>query len=217
MTSENVTPLREPEALPRLPPINIEAEQALLGAFLCNNRWLETVADFLKPGHFANALHARILESMQKLVDWGQIANIVTLKATFDQDPVLVSHGGARYLAQLAAAGAQLLHVEDYARLVYDLWQRRQLLAIAEDIQRAAYSAELNDPAAAQIERAETQLYQLAENGDAGSGFRPLAEVTRRTIEIAEAAYKRGAQIVGVPTGFVIWIGHSAACIDPTW
>ena len=160
MTSDNVTPLREPVALPRLPPINIEAEQALLGAFLCNNRWLEAVADFLKPEHFANALHARILEAMQKLVDWGQIANIVTLKATFDQDPVLVSHGGARYLAQLAAAGAQLLHVEDYARLVYDLWQRRQLLAIAEDIQRAAYSAELNDPAAAQIEGAETQLYQ---------------------------------------------------------
>ena len=148
-------------------------------------------------------MHARILEAIQKLVDRGQIANVVTLKATFDQDPALVENGGARYLAQLAAAGAQTAAFEDYARLVYDLWQRRQLLAIAEDIQRAAYSAELNDPAAAQIERAETQLYQLAENGDAGSGFRPLAEVTRRTIEIAEAAYKRGAQIVGVPTGFV--------------
>jgi replicative DNA helicase len=114
-----------------------------------------------------------------------------------------VAYGGARFLTQLAAAGAQLLHFEDYARLVYDLWQRRQLLAIAEDIQRAAYSAELNDPAAVQIERAETQLYQLAEKGDAGPGFRPLGEVTRRTIEIAEAAYKRGARIVGVPTGLV--------------
>jgi replicative DNA helicase len=203
VTSENVTPLREPEALPRLPPINIEAEQSLLGAFLCNNRALEAVADFLKPEHFASAMHARILEAIQKLFDRGQIANVVTLKATFDQDPALMENGGARYLAQLAVAGSLLLHCEDYARLVYDLWQRRQLLAIAEDMQRAAYSAELNDPAAAQIERAETQLYQLAENGDAGSGFRPLAEVARRTIEIAEAAYKRGAQIVGVPTGFV--------------
>ena len=87
MTSENVTPLREPEALPRLPPINIEAEQSLLGAFLCNNRALEAVADFLKPEHFASAMHARILEVMQKLVDRGQIANVVTLKAAFDQDP----------------------------------------------------------------------------------------------------------------------------------
>ena len=130
MTSDNVTPLREPVALPRLPPINIEAEQALLGAFLCNNRWLEAVADFLKPEHFASALHARILEAIQKLVDRGQIANVVTLKAIFDQDPALVENGGARSLVQLAAAGAQLLHFEDYARLVYDLWQRRQLLAM---------------------------------------------------------------------------------------
>ena len=69
MTSENVTPLREPEALPRRPPINIEAEQSLLGAFLCNNRALEAVADFLKPEHFASAMHARILEAIQKLFD----------------------------------------------------------------------------------------------------------------------------------------------------
>ena len=82
--TDNVMPLREPS--PRLPPINIEAEQHLLGAFLCNNGLLEVVADFLKPEHFANAMHARILEAIQKLVDRGQIASPVTLKATFDQD-----------------------------------------------------------------------------------------------------------------------------------
>jgi len=123
VTSENVTPLREPEALPRLPPINIEAEQSLLGAFLCDNRALEAVADFLKPEHFASAMHARILEAIQKLIDRGQIANVVTLKATFDQDPALMENGGARYLARLAAAGSLLLHCEDYARLIYDLWR----------------------------------------------------------------------------------------------
>ena len=77
-------PLREPS--PRLPPINIEAEQHLLGAFLCNNGLLEVVADFLKPEHFANAMHARVLEAIQKLVDRGQIASPVTLKATFKSD-----------------------------------------------------------------------------------------------------------------------------------
>jgi hypothetical protein len=59
VTSDNVTPFHEPGAPPRLPPINIEAEQALLGAFLCNNRWLEAVADFLKPKYFASARLSR--------------------------------------------------------------------------------------------------------------------------------------------------------------
>jgi hypothetical protein len=103
VTSDNVTPLHDSRALPRLPPINIEAERALLGALLCNNRWLEAVADFLKPEHFASAMHARILEAIQKLFDRGQIANVVTLNATFDQDPALMENGGARYLAQALA------------------------------------------------------------------------------------------------------------------
>jgi replicative DNA helicase len=202
--TDNVTPLREAGALPRLPPINIEAEQYLLGAFLCNNRLLDVVADFLKPEHFANAMHARMLEAIQKLIERGQIASPVTLKATFDQDTALASIGGAEYLAKLAGGGARLRRVEvgDYARLVYDHWQRRQLIEFGEEVVGAACRAELDDPASTQIERAEAWLYRLAESGDTGSGFRPLSAATSRALEVADAAYKRGAGIVGTPTGF---------------
>ena len=202
--TDNVTPLREPGALLRLAPINIEAEQHLLGAILCNNRLCEVVPDFLKPEHFANAMHARILEAIQKLVDRGQIASPVTLKATFDQDAALAETGGAGYLAKLASAGATLTHVEvqDYAQLVYDVWQRRQLIEFGEEVVGTAYRAELDNPASAQIERAESWLYRLAESGDTGSGFQPLSAATGRAIEIADAAYKRGAPIIGRPTGF---------------
>ena len=126
MTGENVMPLREPEALPRLPPINIEAEQSLLGAFLCNNRALEAVADFLKPEHFVNAMHGRILEAIQRLVDGGQTASPVTLKATFDQDSALAPIGGADYLARLAGAGASLTRDAGVWEIVYALpWARK--------------------------------------------------------------------------------------------
>jgi replicative DNA helicase len=200
MSRDNVTPLREPGTLP---PHNPDAEQALLGAFLCDNRQLEVVADFLKAEHFANGFHARIFEETQKLFDRGQITNPVTLKAIFDQDPALASCGGARYLGQLVSAGAMLLHIEDYAHVIYDLWQRRQLIDHAQDVLRAAYNADSSDPASAQIERAEAQLYRLAESGGAGCGFRSLTDATGRALEIAEAAHKRGTRIVGVTTGFL--------------
>ena len=103
--TDNLTSLGGPGAMPRLPPMNPEAEQHLLGAFLCNNRLLDVVADFLKSEHFANPMHARILGAIQKLVDRGQIASPVTLKATFDQDTALAPIGGAGYLAKLAGAG----------------------------------------------------------------------------------------------------------------
>ena len=59
--TDNLTSLGEPGAMPRLPPMNPEAEQQLLGALLCKNGLLEVVADFLKPEHFANGMHARVL------------------------------------------------------------------------------------------------------------------------------------------------------------
>jgi replicative DNA helicase len=202
--TDNVTPLREPGVLPRQPPINVEAEQHLLGAFLCDNRLLEVIADFLRPEHFANATHARIFDAIQKYVDRGQTANVVTLKATFDQETALAPIGGAKYLARLAGGGAHLARVEvqHYARHVYDYWQRRQLINFGEEVAGSAYRPDLDDPASAQIERAESWLYQLAESGDTGSGFRPLSAATGRAIENAEAAHKRGAGIVGIPTGF---------------
>ncbi len=70
----------------RAPPVNYEAEQALLAAILANNRAYEKVSDFLAPEHFADEAHGRIYEACAKLIERGQIANAVTLKNYFEQD-----------------------------------------------------------------------------------------------------------------------------------
>ena len=102
--SRNITALRQPGELPpRVPPHNYEAEMALLGAILANNLVFDKVNEFLRPEHFADALHGRIYEAAGKLIERGQIANVLTLKNLFDQDPALAEHGGAQYLARLAA------------------------------------------------------------------------------------------------------------------
>ena len=87
----------------RTPPHNEEAEQALLGAILVNNKAYERVAEFLRPQHFYDPVHVRIYEAITKMIERGQIANPVTLKPYFDNDPALANDGGAEYLAELAA------------------------------------------------------------------------------------------------------------------
>ena len=106
----NVARLREGAGAipPRTPPHNYEAEQALLGALLANNEVYNRVSEYLRPDHFADALHGRIYEAIGKLVLRGQIANPVTLKNLFDQDGALAEIGGAQYLVQLAQAGEGL-------------------------------------------------------------------------------------------------------------
>src|ERR1700740_1101989 len=146
----NVTPLRQAGDLsPRIPPHNYEAEMALLGAILANNLVFDKVNEFLRPEHFADALHGRIYEAAGKLIERGQIANVLTLKNMFDQDPALVEHGGAQYLARLAASVVTIINSEDYGRTIHDLHLRRQLITIGEDVVNDAFQHDLDRAASA--------------------------------------------------------------------
>jgi replicative DNA helicase len=203
MTSR-VTPLREPNPeLLRTPPYNTEAEQALLGAILINNGAHLRVSEFLQPEHFGNAVHGRIFAAIGKLLERGQIANPVTLKNLFDQDGALTEIGGAQYLARLAGAAATIINAEDYGRAVYDLYLRRELISLGEDVVNDAFKQDLDDPAREQIERAEKKLFDLATTGQAERGFQVFGAALTDAINNAEAAFKRSGKTVGLATGFV--------------
>src|ERR1700730_2576213 len=159
-TAANVTELREGDLSQyRTPPHNAEAEQALLGAILVNNAAHARVAEFLLPEHFADAVHGRIYAAISKLVERGQVANPVTLKNLFDQDGALAEIGGAVYLARLAASAGTIITGEDYGRHIHDLYLRRQLIPLGEDVVNDAYRHDLDDAATQQIESAEKRLF----------------------------------------------------------
>jgi replicative DNA helicase len=202
-TTSRITPLRatEPEP-PRTPPYNTEAEQALLGALLISNAAHGRVSEFLAPEHFGNAVHGRIYAAIGKLIERGQIANPVTLKNLFDQDGALAEIGGAHYLVRLAEAAVTIINTEDYGRHIHDLYLRRQLIGVGEDVVNDAYRQDLDDLAPTQIERAEHKLFELATTGRSETGFQPFADAVKSAIHQAEAAYKREGRIVGVGTGF---------------
>jgi len=202
--TSRVALLREPNPeLLRIPPYNTEAEQALLGAILINNTAYYRVSEFLQPEHFGNAVHGRIFAAIGKLLGRGQIANPVTLKDLFDQDGALTEIGGAQYLARLAGAAAAIINAEDYGRAVHDLYLRRELIALGEDVVNDAFRQDLDDPAREQIERVEKKLFDLATTGETEGGFRAFGTALTSAILNAEAAFKRSGKTVGVATGFV--------------
>ena len=195
-------PFPQPEAaLARTPPHNFEAEQALLGAILSNNRALERVAEFLRAEHFADPVHGRIYEACQTLAARNQIANPVTLKTYMGSDAGLGELGGDSYLARLAAAAVTIINAEDYGRLVFDLFLRRELIVVGEDMVNEAFEPDLENPAVGQIEIAEKKLFELASAGQAEGGFRPFKASVLSAIELAEAAHKRDGKLSGVTTG----------------
>lgn len=189
----------EPEY--RTPPHNLEAEQALLGALLTNNRALEKVSEYLRPEHFVDPAHGRIYGAIVRLVERGQMANPVTLKGYFADDPDLVEAGGPEYLVQLAANVVTVVNAEDYGRTLYDLHLRRQLITLGEAVVNEAFRHDLDVSAVDQIEEAEKRLFDLATTGDAQGGFVSFARSLQAAIETAEKAYRRQSPVTGVTTG----------------
>ena len=203
--AEPVSPFpgNDSETRERTPPVNLEAEQALLAAVLANNKAFEKVADFLQADHFADPAHGRIYAAVGKLIERGQIANAVTLKNIFERDGDLEEVGGAQYLADLQAAHVTVINVEHYARTVHDLHLRRQLIDLGESVVNDAFEVNLESSALDQIEAAEQHLFTLSETGQSEGDFKSFHSALVTAIEQAEAAHRREGQIAGVASGLV--------------
>jgi replicative DNA helicase len=196
-----VNALTEPSAVARTVPHNLEAEQAILGSILVNNVAYERVGEILASEHFYDPVHGRIYAALTTLINRGQIADPKTLRGLFDTDPALTSLGGAQYLADLAASVISIINAEDYARLIHDLYLRRQLIVLGEDVVNEAYRHDLEKPASNQIESAEQRLFELAKTGELDRGFQKLEKALVASIRMAEQAHKRDSHVTGVTTG----------------
>jgi replicative DNA helicase len=185
----------------RLPPANIQAEQALLGAVLANNRAYERVAEFLAPDHFADPIHGRIYRAIVRRIEAGQLADAVMLKAEFEHTGVLEEVGGSAYLAQLLAAMVGIINAGDYGRAIHDAWLRRQLIEIGETVVNNAFGADPELDGTAQIEAVEQALFQLATNGTVAGGFMTVERALIEAIHGAERAFKRAGHVSGLTTG----------------
>ena len=184
-------------------PHNLEAEQALLGAVLVNNKAFERVSEFLRAEHFFDPVHGRIFAACHKLIERGQVADPLTLKAYFEQDGDLSQVQGGRYLAELAASVVTVVNAEHYGRLIHDLHLRRELIDIGEDMVNEAYRHDLDVSANDQIEKAEKHLFDLATTGDVQGGFIKFEQSLASAITMAEAAFRRHSHVTGVTSGLI--------------
>ena len=185
----------------RLPPSNSQAEQALLGALLANNRAYERVSEFLAPEHFVDPVHGRIYQSIARRIEAGQLADAVTLKAEFEHAGILDEVGGVPYLAQLLSAMVGIINAGEYGRAIHDAWLRRQLIDLGETVVNNAFGAEPELDGAKQIEFAEQSLFNLAKEGDSGTGFVTFEKALTLAIQGANRAFTNPGGVSGLSTG----------------
>ena len=192
-------PANSSERAYRAPPLNVEAEQALLGA-----SWLTTTPMTASPTssneHFVEEIHRRIFEIAGSLIRAGKLASPITLK-TFLGEHDLGGVTVPQYLARLAAEATTIINALDYGRSIHDLAVRRELIQIGEDVVNVAYDAPVDSSPREQIEEAERRLYAVAEGGRYDGGFQRFSDALKTAVDMAAKAYERDGNLWGVATG----------------
>lgn len=191
----------KPDAAPtREVPSNVEAEQALLGCLLYDNRAYERIGDDLRPEHFYEPLHGRLFDAIEIAIRKGQLAEPILIMGQFTTDEAFASMGGVRYLAALVEAAPPPPNAPEYARAIHDAYLRRRLLGIAEDAAFAACDG--HGEARERIEEVESQLFALSENRVSG-GVVSFSDAVTKAVEMAVQAFQRDGGLSGLSTGLI--------------
>ena len=182
-------------------PSNLEAEQALIGSVLVNNDIIDEISNIINHIQFFDPIHKKIYSVIENLNNKGMIANPITLKNFFENENSLSDVGGVDYLVKLTRFSSSIKQAIDYAKVIHEMYVRRELILISENITAESKDDELDITGENIIENAEQSLFQLAERGNFSQSYMKFNQALDQTIEMATLAMKSDQGIIGVPTG----------------
>ena len=182
-------------------PNNIEAEQSVIGSILVSNDILDDVSPIINYTKFYDPIHQKIFLAIENLISKGMLANPITLKNYFENDKNLIELEGHEYLVKITKFSTSLRQAIEYAKIIYDMHVRRELIKISETTIDNASNKNIDLPGEKIIEDSEKLLFDLAERGSFSKSFIKFDAALNQTIEMASKAFKSTEGIVGVPTG----------------
>jgi len=180
-------------------PNNIEAEQSVIGSILISNEIFDEINMIVNSKNFYDPMHQKIFGAIEKLIYSGMLANPITLKNYFEKEKDEINVPD--YLIKITKFSTSSRQTIEYSKLIYDLFVKRELIKISENIIDTAKLNDLDHDGQSIIENFEKSLFDLAEKGSFSSSLIKFDEAMKMTIEMAESAYKNDEGIVGVPTG----------------
>ena len=180
-------------------PNNIEAEQSVIGSILVSNEIFDEINMILTGKNFYDPMHQKIFSAIEKLIYSGMLANPITLKNYFEKEKDEINVPD--YLVKITKFSTSSRQTIEYSKLIYDLFVKRELIKISENVIDISKLNDLDHDGKSIIENFEKSLFDLAEKGSFSSSLVKFDEAMKMTIEMASNAYKNDEGIVGVPTG----------------
>jgi replicative DNA helicase len=184
----------------RIPPHNLDAERAVLGAMLLEGRdGLPRVIELLRPSDFYTEAHRASYDTMLRLFDRGEPVDLITLSEELRRTDQLEFVGGPAALALLVEQASIAAHLASYAAIVRDMAVLRELIQTSTQIITQAFDAK--EDVQTVVDDAERRIFSLAERRLEGSA-QPVGRILKGTFEHIERLYERKEHVTGVATGF---------------
>ncbi|OPX30493.1 MAG: replicative DNA helicase [Candidatus Omnitrophica bacterium 4484_171] len=187
------------QEIQKLPPQNIEAEMAVLGAMLIDEKAIPEVLEFINSDSFYREEHKVIFSSIVSLFDNRKKADILTVSEYLSKKKLLDKVGGSSYLAALADFVPTAANVIHYAHIVKEKNILRSLVSSATQIAEAVYKEE--EDVSAILDKAERLIFEISDKRIEG-GYVHIKEIIKDGIELIESLYHKKSHITGIPTGF---------------
>jgi replicative DNA helicase len=186
----------------RVPPHSVEAEQAVIGGLLLDNRAWEQIADRISEADFYRNDHRIIFSAIRNLEEQSQPFDAVTLSEWMQAHGQLDDAGGLAYLGRLAKETPTAANIVAYADIVRERSVLRQLIAVGTDIASSGYKTE-GRSSRELLEDAEKRVYEIAEQDMRGrGGFQDIKDLLTKTVETIDYLFQAEGNVTGVPTGF---------------
>ena len=187
------------ERLDRIPPHNLEAEQAVLGALLLAPDSFAVVSEILLPESFYGEGHREIYTTLKEMAESGRPIDLVTVTEELQHREILDKVGGATYLAELAGSVPTAVNAGYYASIVADKGLLRALINICTQIVAQGYEDGVESEGL--LDDAERMILALSQKLITRS-YRSIRELLVETLEKIELLYQKKGGVTGLPTGF---------------
>lgn len=184
-------------SIQKLPPQNLEAEQAVLAAVLLDNQAVNRVVEILRADEFYKESHRKIFSAMLEINGSNEAIDLITLTEHLRLKGQLDAVGGASYLSEILNSVATAANVRMHAKIIREKALLRNLISIATDIVTVGY--ESHGKVEDLLDQAERSIFAISDKKMQGA-FVPMRDLVKAGFEIIEKLADQ--RLTGLPTGF---------------
>lgn len=184
----------------KIPPNDVQAEQAVLGAMLLDRDAVIAAMEVLKPDDFYREENKMIYTAMLSLYGRAEPIDMITVKDELVTLGKLEVCGGLEYIAELSDKVPTTANADKYIKIVEEKAILRNLIKTSSELMELGYDQTLEVDEI--IEKAEREVFNLVKNRNQ-KGYTPIKEVLAETFAQIEKLYNQKEGITGIPTGFV--------------